>query len=244
MPAPTDNDIFATTRWTIVLGAKNPENNTTRAQSALEELCQTYWYPLYAYVRHRGHNPHDAEDLTQGFFEKLFRLQSLQTVAPDKGKFRAFLLASLKNYLADQHDHASAQKRDARRTFSLDAQAAESRYALEPADSLTPENLYERRWALTLLDTVLTRLAEEYEAQNQADLFNELRFSIAGEKNTVPYRDLAARLDMSEEALRVAVFRLRKRFRKTLREEIAHTVSTKNEIEEELNALRKILAAS
>jgi RNA polymerase sigma factor (sigma-70 family) len=245
MPDPphNENDIFATTRWTIVLHAKNADD-TTQAHSALAELCQTYWYPLYAYIRHRGHKPHDAEDLTQGFFEKFLRLHSLNSVSPDKGKFRAFLLASLKHFLADQRDRANAHKRDTRRTFSLDAQVAESKYALEPAHTLTPERLYERRWALTLLDTVLQRLAHEYQSSGRGQLFKELRFSIAGEKNAVPYHDLAARLDMSEEALRVAVFRLRKKFRQTLREEIAHTVTSSEEIEEELQSLRQILSQS
>ena len=240
MPGTSDNEIFATTRWTMVLHAGR--SDTPRASEALRELCEAYWYPLYAYVRSRGHSPHDAEDLTQGFFAKLLRLQSLADVSPEKGKFRAFLLASLKNYLVEEWHRESAQKRDRRKTFSLDAQAAEARYAMEPVDTLTPERIFERQWAMTLLDAVMQRLASEYEAAGKAQVFHELCFSIAGEKNAVPYRELAARLEMSEEALRVAVYRLRKEYRDQLSREIAHTVTSPDEVKEELRQLRTILS--
>ena len=234
------NDIFATTRWSVVLQAG--QAGTSHSMDALTELCQVYWYPLYAYIRHRGHNPHDAEDLTQGFLAKLLRLKSLVGLSPEKGKFRAFLLASLKNYLAEEWHRSSAQKRDIRVTISLDAQTAEARYAMEPVDAITPEHLFERRWALTLLDTVLQGLANEYEETGRGELFQELRFSITGENSEVPFRELASRLGMNEEAVRVAVFRLRKRYRRALRDEIAHTVTTQTEITEELRTLRRILS--
>ncbi|NQU09379.1 sigma-70 family RNA polymerase sigma factor [bacterium] len=228
-------EYFATTHWTIVLTAGR--RDTSRARDALAQLCQTYWYPLYAYVRRRGYSPQDAEDLTQGFFARLLELDSLAAVAREKGRFRAFLLASMNHYLADEWDRASAQKRDARRTISLDALDAETRYAREPVDTVTPERLFERRWALTLLETVLHRLKKEYEAAGKRELFQQLRFAITGDKNAVPYADLAARLGMTGEAVRVAVHRLRRRYRQVLREEIAQTVTSPEEVKEELRAL-------
>jgi len=234
------DDLFATTRWSVVLRAGQAD--TPRAAEALTELCRTYWYPLYVYIRSRGHGSHDAEDLTQGFFAKLPRLESLADVSREKGKFRAFLLAALKNYLIDQWHKASAQKRDQRQTISLDAATAEARYAMEPVDTLTPERLFERQWALTLLDTVMHGLAEEYEQAGRGELFRTLRYSIAGEKNAVPYRDLAAKLNVSEEAVRVAVHRLRKSYRRVLKQEIAHAVTDADEVEDELNSLRRILS--
>ena len=237
-PAP---DLFVTTRWSVVLRAGR--SDTTRAQAALADLCQTYWYPLYAYARRRGCSPHDAEDATQGFFARLLKLHSLAGVQKEKGRFRAFLLASMKHYLADEHDHASAQKRDRALTMSLDAQAAEERYRFEPADPVTPEQLFERRWALTLLETVMRRLCSEYKDSGRGTLFAALRFAITGDKSTVPYAELAKDLDMTGEAVRVAVHRLRRRYRQVLREEIAHTVAGESEIADELNALRRILSA-
>jgi len=217
--------------------------DTARAGQALAELCQTYWYPLYAYARRRGHGPHDAEDLTQGFFARLLRLNSLASVSPERGKFRAFLLASMNHYLADERDHAGAQRRAAQRTISLDAEQAENRYRCEPVEHLTPERVYERQWALALLEAVLQRLAAEYESSGRAELFAELRFAITGDKNAVPYTELAARLAMTDEALRMAVHRLRKRFREVLRAEIAQTVADPAEVPLELDHLRRILSA-
>jgi RNA polymerase sigma-70 factor (ECF subfamily) len=234
-------DIFVTTRWTMVLRAAR--SDTTRARAALEDLCQAYWYPLYAYARRRGYSPHDAEDLTQGFFARILKLNSLADVGKEQGKFRAFLLASMNHFISDEWDRASAQKRGAQRTISLDAEMAENRYRSEPADKLTPEYLFERRWAMTLLENVVQRLRGEYEASGQGPLFMEMRFAITGDKNAVPYTDLAARLSLSEEALRVAVHRLRQRYRRALREEIAQTVADESEVTEELNCLRRILSA-
>ena len=233
-------EYFATTHWTVVLTAGRQD--TGRAREALAQLCRTYWFPLYAYARRRGHSPADAEDLTQGFFARLLELNSLADVRREKGKFRAFLLAAMNHYLADEWDRASAQKRDAQRTISLDAQSAETRYGHEPADTVTPERLFERQWALTLLETVLQRLQREYAAAGKEALFCELRFAIVGDKAAVPYATLAERLTVTDEAVRVAVHRLRQRYRRLLREEIAHTVGDEAEIEAELRALRRVLA--
>lgn len=214
--------------------------DAARAEEALAQLCQTYWYPLYAYARRRGHGPHDAEDLTQGFFARLLRLNSLSDLSPERGKFRAFLLASMNHYLADERDRAGAQRRAAHRTISLDAELAEHRFRSEPVEHLTPERAYERQWALALLEAVLQRLGQEYEGSGRAALFAELRFAISGDKNAVAYAEIAARLAMSEEALRMAVHRLRKRYRELLREEIAQTVSDPAEVPQELEHLRRI----
>lgn len=240
MGSQSRNDIFATTRWSVVLNARDADGPA--AAEALTELCRTYWFPLYAYARGRGFSPHDAEDLTQGFFAKLLRLDSIAKVSPEKGRFRAFLLAGMKNFVAEEARHALAEKRDARRTISLDAQAAEEQFASEPSDSISPERLFERQWALTLLQRTMERLAGNYGANGRAELFEALRFSIAGEKNAKPYRGLAKDLGMTEEAVRVAVFRLRKDYRRALRDEIAQTVADPAEIAEELQALRRILA--
>ena len=233
-------EYFATTRWTVVLTAGR--SDTTRARTALEELCQTYWYPLYCYARRRGCSVPDAEDLTQGFFAQLLRRDSLAKVCREKGRFRAFMLAAMKHYMADEWDRATAQRRDAQRTISLDAEAAERRVQTEPATQMTPERLFERQWALTLLETVLQHLRREYETAGRGALFMELRFAITGERSAVPYTELATRLGMTHEAVRVAVHRLRHRYRQVLCEEIAHTVTDQSEIPAELDYLRRVLA--
>ena len=232
--------VFAATRWTVVLRAGRAD--TERAHEALAELCRAYWYPLYAYVRRRGYSAPDAEDLTQGFFARLLRLNSLATVRRDKGKFRAFLLASLKHFLEDERDRAHAQCRDIRRTISFDMEGAEIRYLREPADHLTAERQFDRQWALNLLDAVVQRLRQEYEASGRGALFLQLRFAITGEKSAVPYAELATRLGSSPEAVRVAVHRLRQRYRQLLREEIAHTVETEADVAEELRCLCRALS--
>ena len=213
----------------------------TQAQAALEQLCQTYWYPLYAYVRRRGWSPEDAEDATQGFFARLLELSSLAGVRREKGKFRSFLLASLNHYLSDERDRARAQKRGGDRVISLEANAAETRFGREPADPSTPEKIFERQWALTLLETVVNRLQREYESAGKGALFMSLRFSIMGEKSEMSYRELAAETGLSEEALRVAAHRLRHRYRQLLRQEIAQTVASPGEVEDEIRQLFRAL---
>lgn len=216
--------------------------DSTRAQEALQQLCQTYWYPLYAYARRRGQSPEDAEDSTQGFFARLLQLNSLADVRREKGRFRSFLLASLSHYLSDEWDRARAQKRGYGQVFRLDKDAAEERLSREPADSLTPEKVFEQKWALTVLETVVQRLKGEYESTDKGSLFMALRFSIAGEKSEKAYADLSADLKLTEPALRVAVHRLRQRYRQLLREEIAQTVATEAEIDEEIRHLFAALA--
>src|SRR5579863_7427661 len=181
-PAPErtkPRDYFATTHWTLVLHAGR--SDSTAAREALAQLCQTYWYPLYAYVRRRGYSPEDAEDLTQGFFARLLKLDSLAEVRRERGKFRSFLLASLNHFLSDAWDRQRAQKRGQGRVISLDATLAEERWSREPADTLTPEKLFERKWARTLLDSVVRGLQREHESEGKGALFLALRFSIAGE---------------------------------------------------------------
>jgi RNA polymerase sigma factor (sigma-70 family) len=242
-PAPESakpREFFATTHWTLILSAG--QGDSVGARDALAQLCETYWYPLYAYVRRRGHSPENAEDLTQGFFARLLELNSLADVRREKGKFRSFLLASLNHYLSDERDRGRAQKRGPGRVISLDAALAEARWSREPADTLTPEKLFERKWAMTLLETVTERLRREYESTGKGALFMALRFCIAGEKAEQPYATLSTELGLSEPALRVAVHRLRRRYRELLREEIARTVATDAEVEGEIQHLFQALA--
>jgi RNA polymerase sigma-70 factor (ECF subfamily) len=217
-------------------------SDSTTARNALAQLCQSYWYPLYAYVRRRGNSPEDAEDLTQGFFRRLLELDSLAAVAREKGKFRSFLLASLNHYLSDEWDRERAQKRGKGHVISLDANIAEARWSREPADTLTPEKLFERKWAMTLLDTAVQRLQRDYESAGKGPLFLALRFSLLGEKAEEPYAKLSAELGLSEPALRVAVHRLRERYRQMLRDEIARTVASEAEIDGEIQHLYQALA--
>ena len=231
---------FATTHWSVVLAAGRTDS--VGVQKALASLCQTYWYPLYAFVRRQGHSPHDAEDLTQGFFARLLELNSLAGLSPARGRFRAFLLAAMKHYLANARAFAHAQKRDARKVIALDSDSAEFRYRHEPADHSTPETIFERQWALTLLHTVAERLRAEYAREDRADLFQQLGFCLAGERSTVPYVQLAPQLGLTEGALRVAVHRLRQRYRQMLQDEIAHTVAAPGEVQAELAHLLRVMA--
>ena len=224
---------FVTTRWSVVLSARG---DTTRAQSALAKLCTTYWYPLYAFVRRQGYGPHDAQDLTQEFFARLLEKGWLGDVARERGRFRSFLLASMKHFLANEWDRAHALKRGGRTTLlRLDDESAEARYRNEPADQTTAEQLFDRRWALTLLEQVLTRLRAEMEVAGKLPQFEALKFSLMGEKTA--YADVARELGMTEGAVKVAVHRLRERYRALVRAEIADTVASSTEIEDELRHL-------
>ena len=231
---------FVTTRWTMVLAAGHRSSPDSR--KALATLCETYWFPLYAYVRRRGHAAHDAQDLTQEFFARLLEKEKLAGLTRDKGKFRSFLLTAMNHFLVDEWKRAAAQKRGANQIISLDAAAAETRYRLEPADPLTAEKVFEKQWALTLLDVVFQRLQKEYGAAGKGALFAELQFSLMGERSAVPYAELATRLEMSESAVKVAVHRLRQRYREVLRAEVAETVAGPEEVEEELRDLLKAVA--
>ena len=233
---------FHTTMWTVVLSAAR--NDTSRAQDALSHLCRAYWYPLYAYVRRQGHAPHDAQDLTQEFFARLLEKNYLETVDRAKGKFRSFLLASLKHFLANEWDKSRAKKRGGGKTLvPLDAQSAESRYGLEPADHMTAEKIFERRWALTLLEQVLARLRAEHESSGKLAQFEQLKCCLTGDRDSLPYVEIAGKIGISEGAVKVAVHRLRQRYREVLRAEIAETVAGPEEVEDELRHLFSVLSA-
>lgn len=239
--AATRAGAFVTTHWSVVLAAGR--SDSTRARDALAELCRSYWYPLYAYTRRRGCSPHDAQDLTQEFFARLLERRDLGKVRADRGKFRSFLLASLNHFLANEWDKARAAKRGGGQpAVRLGAMDAEGRYALEPAGDETPETLFDRQWALTLLERVLARLREEFAATGKTRLFERLKDFMAGERDDAGYAHAAAELDMTEGNVKVAVHRLRKRYRERLREEIAQTVASPAEVEEEIRHLFAALA--
>ncbi len=239
-PEPPPRSLFVTTHWSVVLTAGR--SNTTRARAALENLCQTYWHPLYAYVRRRGYSPEDAQDLTQAFFAKLLERNAVASVAPEKGRFRSFLLASMNHFLADEWDKARAQKRGSGKVISLDLQSAETRLGEIPVENFSPEKAFEHRWAITLLEQVYQRLGEEYRGEGKGVLFDVLRATLAGASDAAPYVELARQLDMSEGAVKVAVHRLRQRYRALLRDTIADTVSSPDEVEDELRYLFRTLA--
>ena len=227
---------FVTTHWSVVLRAGHVES--AGGAEALSELCQTYWYPLYAYVRRQGHPPHDAEDLTQGFFARLLEKNYVADARREKGRFRTFLLTALKHYLANEWDRQHAQKRGGFHTvISIDGDEAESRFSEEPVHDVTPEVLFERQWAVALLDHVVARLQEEYAGTGRGALFDELRGTLTSTESVAPYAVIAARLNVSEVSVKMAVRRLRARYREILREEIARTVDSPEHIEEEITHL-------
>lgn len=230
---------FTTTHWSVVVAAGR--NHSTHAKAALENLCQTYWYPLYAFVRRHGRSPHDAQDLVQSFFAACIAKNYLAGASREKGRFRSFLLLALKRFLANEWDKARAQKRGGpHASLSLDSLTSEERYALEPAEHLTPDKLFDRRWALTVLETVLKRLREEQLHAGRIGAFEQLKDCLTSGGRGTPYAELAARLGVSEGSVKVSVHRLRQRYRALLTEEIANTVSSPEEIEEER---RHLLAA-
>lgn len=218
-------------------------DDASAARTALAALCQAYWYPLYAYVRRRGANADEALDLTQGFLTSLLERRDFQRLHPDHGRFRAFLLASFKHFLANESARQRTQKRGgATRSVPLESCDAEGRYRTEPADVVTPETLYERRWALLLLERVLASLRAEWAVAGKAAEFEALKDSLLGETKEGGYAALAARLDLTPGAVKVAVHRLRRKFRAALRSRIAETVDDPADVEEELRYLIRILA--
>jgi RNA polymerase sigma-70 factor (ECF subfamily) len=230
--------VFATTHWSLVLAARG---QTPAAREALAELCRVYWFPLYAYIRRQGHAAHEAEDLTQELFAQLLQRDDLAGLDPSRGRFRAFLLASCRHFLANQADKAQALKRGGGRTsLPLDLADADRRYAAEPGHEQTPERLFERRWALALLDQVLGRLRGHYETAGQAALFEHLKGALTGETDG-PYAEVAVALGMTEGAVKVAAHRLRQRYRDFLREEIARTVADEAEVDDEVRTLFRAL---
>lgn len=225
---------FRTTHWGTVLQAR--QKASADGAEALEELCRTYWYPLYAFVRRRGHNVHEAQDLTQTFFERFLERDYLDDVDRRKGKFRTFLLRCLNHFLANEWDRSQTKKRGGGCViFSLDAESAEARYCLETTNELTPEKLYERRWAQILVETVTARLAEEFSGREER--FEQLKGLILDELRSGSYADVAAATGMSEQAVKSAVHRMRKRFRELFRIEISKTVETPDQIDEEIRSL-------
>ncbi len=237
---PARQAVFATTHWSVVLTAGR--SDTTRSQDALTKLCQTYWYPLYAYVRRHGYSAHDAQDLTQAFFAHLLERHSLAAADPNRGRFRSFMLGVMNHFLANERDRAGAQKRGGGVThLPLQFDTAETRYGHEPPDNTTPEQNYERRWAMALLEEVLRRLADEYKHDGHAELFAGINPCLVGERANQPYAELATRLGVSENTVKSSVHRLRQRYRQLLREEIAHTVAMPGEVDEELRHLFTVL---
>jgi RNA polymerase sigma-70 factor (ECF subfamily) len=227
---------FMSTHWSVVLNAG--ADDSTVANAALQQLCSTYWYPLYAFVRRQGFSPHDAQDVTQSFLSDLLARQSLQNVSPAKGKFRSFLLASLKHFVANERNHANRLKRGGGAlVFSLDETAAEDRYRHEPVDGCAPDKLYDRRWALTTLEAAMTRLGEECDRDGKNALFGELKSTLTGERALGGYAETAQRLNMSEDAIKQAARRLRLRFAEHLREIVAQTVADPAQVEDEMRSL-------
>jgi RNA polymerase sigma factor (sigma-70 family) len=237
----TGRSRFATTHWSVISAAG--KSSSPQQKQALETLCQSYWFPLYAYLRQRGYGTHQAEDLTQAFFAHILEKKDLQTADPKYGKFRSFLLVRLKYFLSDERDRAQAKKRGGgKKVLSLSIQNAEGQYALEPANQLSPEMLFEKSWALTVLERTMGRLEAEMADKNKQKLFDCLKVYLTTDKDVIPYQDMAAELKITEGSVRVAVHRLRRRYRKLLRDEIAQTVGGEDQIEEEMGFLFAALA--
>lgn len=233
---------FATTRWSVVLAAR--DGTDTASHRALETLCEAYWFPLYAFIRYRGSSEDEAKDLTQGFFATLLEKDILQSFEPTMGRFRSFLLGSLKHFLSHEREKSRALKRGGgATTLSLDTSSAETRYRIEPAETSTPEAVFEYRWALLVMERSLDRLRRESTGSEAAPRVERLAPVLTGQKPKIPYRDLAIELEMTEPAVRGAVFRLRKRLGRILREEIAETVSRPDEIDDEVRHLLRVLEA-
>lgn len=229
------SDDFHTTRWSVVLAAQQ-EGDQQTSSVALETLCETYWYPLYVYVRRRCQNAEDARDITQSFFADLLRRDLIGTADPDRGRFRAYLLTACKRYMINESDKANAVKRGGQVcTLSLDFERAEARFPEPVAADEAPEKEFERQWAQALLDTSMSRLRAEYTARDRITEFEELKAVLAGDRRS--YADVAEQLGQSPGAVKVAVYRMKKRFRDLMRDEVAATVESTEEVEEELRRL-------
>ena len=219
------------------------ETDSPHAAQALDQLCRTYWYPLYAFVRRKGHSPHDAQDLTQAFFARLLEKNYVAQADRERGRFRTYLLAALTHFLADEWDKARRLKRGGgREIISFDAASAEERYRLEPIDQLDAAKLYERRWVTTLFDQVLARLEQEFRDSSKGGLFDVLKSSLLADDSGLSYAQLGVQLGLSEDAIKQAVHRMRRRYRELFREEIAQTVAGPDELEDELKHLFAVLS--
>jgi RNA polymerase sigma-70 factor (ECF subfamily) len=235
LPGPSQ---FPATRWSLVVAAGDPHRK--EARSALVSLCESYWYPLYAYLRRRGYSSDQAQDLTQEFFVRVIEGRYLDRAEPEKGRFRAFLLTSLKFFVADEDDRRRARKRGGGMVVPLEFSSGEERYQREPAHDETPERIYERRWALSVLDRVVEKLRNEFVQHGRPDHFERLKVFLLGQSDA-PYGALAQELNTSEGALKVAIHRLRKRYRELFRQEIADTVADPAAVESELRHLAAAL---
>jgi DNA-directed RNA polymerase specialized sigma24 family protein len=238
MHTPSGPSRFPTTRWTLVIAAADPQRKEARA--ALISLCENYWYPLYAYLRRRGYPADQAQDLTQEFFTRVLEGRYLDRADPQKGRFRSFLLTSLKFFVADEEDRQRAHKRGGGAVMSLEFSSGEERYQREPAHNETPEWIFERRWALSVLDRVVDKLRDEFVRHGRPGHFERLKVFLLGQSDA-PYAGLAREMNTSEGALKVAIHRLRKRYRELFRQEIADTVADPAEVESELRFLAAVL---
>jgi RNA polymerase sigma-70 factor (ECF subfamily) len=240
-PTAQDGAAFTTTHWSVVLAAQGP---SPAAEEALEKLCRTYWRPIYGFVRRQGIGPEDAKDLTQGFFALLLERRDLKAVRQEKGRLRSYLLTSLKHFLTNERNRAMAIKRGAgQRLIPLEDLRERERAGFEPAHTLAADQIYERRWALSVLDQVLARLGHEYRAAGNIQLFDRLQKSLTDEPDRRSLADTARELGMTESAVRQASYRVRQRYRQLLREEITHTVLAAGDVEDELRHLVSVLRA-
>jgi RNA polymerase sigma-70 factor (ECF subfamily) len=240
-PGAMAQPLFATTHWSVVLATANEDS--PQATAALEQLCRTYWHPLYVYVRRRGHSPEDAQDLTQQFFALFLQKQYFRLADRARGRFRTFLLHALEHFLVNEWKRSQRLKRGGGAPcLSLDAGQSEQRYAREPTGTMTPERAYEKRWAMTLLERVLASLEDEYAAAGSARVFQELAGLLWGKDAGVSYAQIGERLGMSDGAVRGAMHRLRERYRGRLRAEVAHTVADPGEVEAELRYLIQVVS--
>lgn len=234
--------VFVTTHWSIVLAAGL--DSSRNAQAALEQLCRTYWYPLYTYVRRRGYSPHDAEDLTQSFFARLLEKDGLAKADRERGRFRTFLITSMNHLLADEWDKSRRQKRGGGQSIvSFDAATAEERYQLEPHDLSDPLAVFERRWVAMLMNAVLTRLEQEYCETGRRELFTRLKDFIAGDRGQISYAEAGRQIHLSENAVKQAVHRLRRRYRQLFRDEVAQTVVNPTEIDDEVRHILAVVSS-
>jgi RNA polymerase sigma factor (sigma-70 family) len=232
--------VFATTHWSVVLAAGH--GDTSQAHSALAHLCRSYWYPLYAYARRRGQSPHDAQDLTQEFFARLLEGNWLAQADRQRGRFRTFLLSAMQHFMANEWNKAHAKKRGGiQPVLSLEDESAEQRYLLEPAEQRTPETLFERGWALSMLSDVLRRLEEEYRRAGKAAWMEATRPALTAERDAIDYAEIARKLGITEAAARVAVHRLRRHYRRLIQEEVARTVASPDDVKEEMRHLFQVL---
>lgn len=238
-PSTKAPSLFVTTRWSVVLAAQDKSSPDSAA--AWETLCRTYWYPLYAYVRHQGHNPHDAQDLTQEFIARFLAKDYLKAADREKGHFRTFLRVTLKRFLLNEWDRVRAQKRGGGQTFvSFDTEVAEAKYQGEPVGQ-PPDQLYEREWAMALLQKTMTDLRGEYAKAGKTAEYERLKACLTADRGTIKYADIATDLGMTEGNARVAVHRLRKRFREVFREAVADTVSTAEDVDAEVRHVVSLL---